>query len=107
MKRHLLILALMLAALFVTNPDRDDFSTFVADHLMGAIEQNVGALAEKESWGNQRVQLAEGIAEHMTERKNFLLFSLYEIPVVDGDYRYIGIGTRFIPLQQDQPLALK
>lgn len=105
MKRHLLILALMLAALFVTNPERDDFSTFVADHLMDAIGKNIGALTERESWGDQKVQLAEGIAEHMTERKNFLLFSLYEIPVVDGDYRYLGIGTQFIPLQQDQPLA--
>jgi hypothetical protein len=28
-------------------------------------------------------------------------------PVVDDDYRYIGIGTRFIPLQQDHPLALR
>jgi hypothetical protein len=107
MKRALPVLIVLLAALAFTNPDRQDFKAFVEERLNEAYRERGSAEKLGERIGQQTSRLAAGVVDSMTEHKNFVLFSLFEIPLVEKEYKYLGIGTLFIPLQSEQPLGLE
>lgn len=107
MKRPLILLVVLLVLLAVTNPDRHDFKKFVEDRLNKAYSESASAERLGEKLGLQTSRLASSVVDGMTEHKNFLLFSLFEIPLVEKEYKYLGIGTIFIPLQSEQPLVLE
>lgn len=106
MKRALPIIILLLAGLYFLNPNRDDFKSFVQDRLHEEIEKSGNDSEISDFLEGSASTLAAGVVERMTERKDFLLFSIYEIPMADKDYKYLGVCKLFIPLQEKQPLDL-
>ncbi|MCH2200064.1 MAG: DUF4359 domain-containing protein [Flavobacteriales bacterium] len=106
MKRFLPILIIALVAMFLTNPDREDFKVFVAERLEDRMLEGSEGNDIAELFGSEASKIAAGVAEKMAERKNFYIFSLYEIPMGTDTFRYVGIFKIFIPLQEKQPLNL-
>lgn len=106
MKRAIPILIVLLAGLYFFNPTREDFKQFVEDRLEEKMQEEgiEGELGDLLSGGASK--LAAGVVDKMTERKDFLLFSIYEIPMSDEEYKYLGIFKIFIPLQEKQPTEL-
>lgn len=95
----LLVLLLLGGGLYFTNPDKDDFKEFIAR----AMNERKDELPEEfnevlAGFGMEFSNLA-GVLARLTHRKEFYLFSLYEIDYMDQRYLFLGIATQFIPLE--------
>ena len=96
--KTIIIILLAAGILYTTNPDSDDFS----DHIRDRIQERI----EKESdVGSKLGELGAGItailAENVTTRKDYLLFSTYEIMLdeeEDARWKYVGIASQFVQL---------
>jgi hypothetical protein len=94
--KFLLVLLLLAAVLFATNPGEQQFKEFVKLELRDKVHPE-GEVAEAV------VQLLSGatswIAGLATERQNFYLFSFYQVKASENyQVRYIGILNHFFLL---------
>ena len=91
MKNKILIIIASILVAFVitaclTNPTKKDFSKWVGDYVSKSVDNDflsgiTGTVADK-------------AANYSTKRKNFYLFSTYEM----GNYKFVGVFKIFIPL---------
>lgn len=93
----LIVIGLLLVALAVLNPTREDFTEFAADNLHDKLGD----------WlpGGATDLLARPLLNSITVRDNYILFSVYSIPDIKDDKtfitdiqaekKYLGLFKRF------------
>jgi hypothetical protein len=93
----LIIMFLVLVLLFATNPDEQQFRGFLKDKI---IEQAEG----DDSLAGDLTRVLSGpaasLAEMGTTRKNYYLFSTYEMSLPGDEGLYLGILDQFIRLKK-------
>jgi hypothetical protein len=89
--RFFLIIIVLLVALFVTNPNKDEF----VEYALKNVNEDGGS------------KLTEGIANaigkpllnSVTEREDYFFFSIYKLPDLEQSNKYLGIFKKvFIKL---------
>ena len=106
MKVLIAVLIIVAGGLFVTNPEKSDFITYIDEHVNDAItdgtDSRFGQLL-----GDLGGSIAGGVAKTMGQRKNYGLFSLYEFDIDDDrrdnqKWQYIGIAGQIWELNKDE-----
>ncbi len=78
-----------------TNPDQRKFNDYVKYTLVAeaqptnALERGLASIFSS---------LAAGVADWVTFRDNYLLFSVYRVDMGDSEMRYLGVFGNFIAL---------
>jgi hypothetical protein len=105
--RPFLYLLLIGFALFVFNPDEDDFAAHVEKRSGEFFSSKVGDTKLSEILSDLGAGVTKALAGHVTERNNFFLFSIYTIDL-DGEeadedeWRFLGIATKFVTLKKPE-----
>ncbi len=98
----LALLAVIAVILYFTNPDSTDFRNFVKAY----IENEFSSDSESDQ---TLLSLASGpladVVEASTTRTNFGVGSVYEFEIGDRTYKFLGIASKFFPLQEKGPIA--
>ncbi|ANC77189.1 hypothetical protein ABE65_010395 [Fictibacillus phosphorivorans] len=90
MKKVLIIVGILIM-MAITNPDKTEFVIF-AEGL--ALNKSEGFIEEVAAY-----LFAEKTAEIVTESQNYVIFSIYTLPGVDGkDINFIGLFDNFFPI---------
>lgn len=94
-----LLAVLLVAVLFITNPDTETFAQTYAGEISQELASDLGlGGAGGDLLGNLgRGVIAQAI-EQETERSNYLIASVYTITTPDEDVRVLGIAGQFIRL---------
>lgn len=100
MKLKLFLLAVILILLALTNPTIEDFRDTAQEQVIKRTDQ--GSELEQ-ALGNLFSGALSDLIVKSVRRDNYLLCSVYSIEYNKKTYRYIGLATRFIPLQKEQP----
>lgn len=103
MKKSLILLVILLGALAITNPNKEDFTDYARKRMEQRIDAS-GDGAVSDFVAKNLSVLAEGVVHKLVKRENYVFCSLYELDMGRKTYHYIGVGTFFIPLQKDRPL---
>ena len=93
----LIILALLLIAAYVTNPNEEDFKEYVATKLV----KEINPKSKDIPFESYQIKAAEGLLSLGTEthRKDYTFCSVFTVDDFMGNRRkYIGLFTVFIPL---------
>jgi len=90
-----IIIILLLALLFATNPSEGQFTNYLKDRIKEQIEDD-----ETLSGSLQRMIAgpAASIASAGAERKDYFLFSTYKIRVLDEESLFLGILDHFFKI---------
>lgn len=104
----LILVAVALVALAVTNPHMDDFETFASDYLekelQDEIQKRTGSSALSRLLAGAGARLAGPHLDRVVTRGNYFVASTYTVDL-DGEqadkmeWRFLGIGGRFVPLE--------
>lgn len=93
----LIIMFLVLVLLFATNPEEQQFKGFLKNKIMEQAEDD-------ESLAGDLTRILSGpaasLAEAGTSRKNYYLFSTYEMGLPGDEGLYLGILDQFIRLKK-------
>ncbi len=105
MKWFYTLLAVCLGLLFFTNPDMNDFRGYVKEESQRMIREGVSAPGLGDALSDTGSQIAETFVENVTERKDYYLFSTYEIDLLPGNpsnkpFKFVGVGGTFINLRK-------
>ena len=90
--------ALLVVAFVMTNPDKKAFTTAFADRLNSQVvsaNDPIGQLL-----GGLTQNAIQGVLENQTRRTNYLVASVYTVPMAGPDLRVLGVLGHFITLQQ-------
>ena len=100
MKKAGLILIILLAFLFFTNPDQEDFKEYVQKIAVEEVEKEAGVSNP----------LIEGMVATLSTvvadayvREDYYFFSIYKL----GDHKILGIAKQFISLNKPDKEAFK
>jgi len=112
----LAVVAVLLAAcawLAWTNPTTQDYESFLVASLSRAIDQ----MGQTETMREREVirsllrtrgqQVIDGLIRSSTVRRNFGLFSIFDTNVEAVRLRVVGIGHRFIPIDDVEAITRK
>ncbi|MGF1565732.1 MAG: DUF4359 domain-containing protein [Flavobacteriales bacterium] len=101
MKRliSLAIVPVILGILYLTNPDKGDFTQFVErginEHADSIPQEYLDVLEES---GLKMGNLAS-MASMFTKRNDYIFFSVYEMNIPGNQMKFVGIASFFIPLE--------
>lgn len=98
MKKYILFLGVVLGFLAYTNPNMDDFAEFARDRSQEAIQAEVGDTAIGRALAEFGSSLANDFAGDLTERKNYVVCSIYQVGDGDDPWSFLGVAGRFIRL---------
>ncbi len=105
MRTSIILALVVVALLFIFNPDIEDFKQFVEKRSEQILRTRAGDSKLGRILSDIGSSLAGSYVDRITERKNYLLFSTYHIDL-DGpderenEWRFLGIGGRFIELDR-------
>jgi len=88
---------LIVVALAMTNPDKKAFAAAYADRLNNEVvsaSDPIGRLL-----GGLTQNAIEAALEAQARRQNYLVASVYTVPMAGPDLRALGILGHFVPLQ--------
>lgn len=99
------LIVLCLGILFFTNPDMDDFRSYIKEESRRMIQESANAPGLGDVLSDAGAELAESFVDNVTRRKNYYLFSTYEIDLTprnrsDKPFRFVGVGGNFINLRK-------
>ena len=93
------IVPLLLGILYLTNPDKGDFTAFIEramnEHAESIPQEYLDVLEQS---GIQMGNIAS-MASLFTKRSDYIFFSVYEMNVPGQHMRFVGIASFFIPLE--------
>ncbi len=104
MKKFIIFLVLFFATGFLTNPDMKDFQDWVENHLESKLEENTDDSALGNLISGTLSQLGAAFSAGIAEEKNLYFCTVYTLDFGEKEYSYLGIFTKFIPLQLENPL---
>ncbi len=92
---------LLLVAMAMTNPDRHAFATAYADRLNRDVTAHSGLSGPfGELLGGLTQNALEGALAAQARRQNYLVASVYTVPMSGPDLRALGLLGHFITLQE-------
>lgn len=100
MKKYVIIAGALCGFLAFTNPGMEEFSTFARSESQSAIREEVGDTAIGRAVAEFGSSLAGDLADDVTSRKNYVLFSTYSIGDDEPAWRFLGIAGRFVQLDK-------
>ncbi len=93
------IVPLVLGILYLTNPDKGDFTAFVEramnEHVESIPQQYLDILEES---GLKMGNIAS-LASLLTKRNDYIFFSVYDLNIPGQQMKFVGIASFFIPLE--------
>lgn len=93
------IVPLVLGILYLTNPDKGDFTAFVEramnEHVESIPQQYLDILEES---GLKMGNIAS-LASMSTKRNDYIFFSVYDMNIPGQQMKFVGIASFFIPLE--------
>jgi len=97
MKKFFVFLSGMIvvaSVLYITNPDQDDYHSFLLKKIKKQAETTTGVddLFDETAFEGD---FSKAIIERATKRKDYKIFSVYTTSVLGKQYHYLGIGTLF------------
>lgn len=101
MKRliSLSIIPVVLVILYLTNPDKGDFTNFVEramnEHAESIPQEYLDVLEES----GLKMGNVASMASLFTKRNDYIFFSVYDMNIPGNEMRFVGIGTFFVPLE--------
>lgn len=90
----MIVVVLVLALLYVTNPDEDQFKIHLKEHYKKEAQKDKELGEIKEILSGP----AAWVVGLTTERKNYWFFSTYTVIVLGEEETYLGVINRFIKL---------
>ncbi|MFE4711890.1 MULTISPECIES: hypothetical protein [unclassified Paenibacillus] len=81
--RFFLFLIVLLVALLATNPGKEDFVDYAIKNISEESGGKLGAGIAN--------MIGKPVLNSVTERENYILFSIFKLPVLDGSNNYLGI----------------
>lgn len=103
MKAFLIVATILVVGLVVTNPGMDDFSEYASEYTERIVESEVGDNALGRAMARFGSSLAGDYVDRITTRKNYLLFSTYELgnsENEDENWRFVGIASNIFNTHQ-------
>jgi hypothetical protein len=91
------LVVLVVVALAMSNPDKKAFAAAYADRLNNQVVSATDPIGRL--LGGLTQNAIEGVLEAQTRRQNYLVASVYTVPMAGPDLRVLGILGRFVPLQ--------
>ena len=102
----LLLLAAVIGGLYVTNPTMEDFKMFVRDQASETVRKEMGDTEFGRVLSDVGSTLAAGVVERFTERKDYWVFSVYNLGLNSGrnaePWRFVGVAGRFFELNKPE-----
>lgn len=102
MKFKVIIISILivLLVLYITNPTKSEFNEYVSTEVVDILEENG---LESNSFIEQLLTsiVSEGggkASDIFFNRKDYQIFSIYEVEGMNFDYKYIGIFRKFIQI---------
>ena len=94
------ILALLGGGLYLTNPDQEAFSEFLAVHVQNELADDVPGESElgrklRKGLG----KMASAAAGGLTERDDLVVASLYTIDIAGESHVFLGVAGQFVSLK--------
>lgn len=102
--KKIILLAIILVGSFMSNPTKKDFEIFVKEHIEERAAESVGETEFGALLGGLFSGFGAAAVDKMTVRKDFYIASLYTVKMDKRDYKYLGLFSKFIPLQLESPL---
>jgi len=101
----LILIPIALGGLYLTNPSKSDFQQFIER----AMEEHAEAIPDEyratmDNMGLNFTGIAAFISR-LSTRDDYFLFSIHELAYADQKFKFLGIGSFFIPLQEPQALS--
>lgn len=96
------IVFIMLIGLFIANPTKEDFNDFASSFIQEEVK-NANITSSKLIDGLLGIlsgKIAGATVDKAFIRKNYYLFSIYELELFEINYRFVGILNSFIPLKK-------
>lgn len=98
-----ILFLLVVAGMIFTNPGMDEFQRFVAREVSTQFStDNADVITQLGS--SFAGEIAAGVVEKFTLRKNFLCCSIYTVSIPGKEWNYLGMFHFFVPMQKDSPL---
>lgn len=95
MKKLLIGLVILIFALALTNPSQTDYNSWVNDKLADKLNYN-----SQSTLGKAVSKISGLVVEPVTERHNYVLFSIYETKVADTHFtKTLGIMKFFVDIK--------
>jgi len=92
---------LMLVAMAMTNPDRQAFAATYADRLNSEVTANSGLTGPfGQLLGGLTQNALESALSAQARRQNYLVVSVYTVPMAGPDLQALGLLGHFITLQR-------
>lgn len=82
--KSFLVLILVLVVMAVTNPGKEEFSEYAVKNVENTIGQEIGDGITK--------LVAQPVVESLTERDNYILFSVFSVPDLTNTKFFTGDG---------------
>jgi hypothetical protein len=105
MRTFSILVALACVALLFTNPDMDAFRAFAEERSEELLQDQLGDSALGRAASRFGSSLARDLVPQITERKNYGLFSVYQLGGIGEDksddsntWRFLGIAGHFFEL---------
>lgn len=110
MRTSIILALLAIVLLFALNPDMEDFKQFVEERSEKSLLTKTGDSELGLMLSSIGSSLAGGFVDRITDRKDYILLSTYQIDLggrneTEDGWRFLGIGGQFIELER--PEALK
>jgi hypothetical protein len=105
--RKLLYLIVLFAALFIFNPGEEEFADHVEKRSGEYLSTRAGEGRLGEILADLGADVTKALANHVTRRENYYLFSIYTIDL-DGpeesaeEWRILGVLGKFVTLSEPE-----
>ena len=94
------LLVLAGGALYLTNPDSEDFSLYLSDYVQQELADDVPGETELGKKLRQGLgQIAGAAAEQLTQRQEWHIASVYTIEIAGDSKVFLGIAGQFLPVK--------
>ena len=93
-----IVLILILALLYATNPSEGQFTTFLKEEIAEQAEgdETLAGALKRVAAGPAAVIAGAG-----AERNNYFFFSTYRFTVLEKDYLYLGVLDNFLRIKKE------
>ncbi len=99
--RNLFLLLLIVgAALYFTNPDQEAFSAWLSEHIQDELADDAPGESELGKKFRRGIgQIAGSAGSKLAERKDLAVASLYTIDIAGESHVFIGVAGQFLAIK--------
>jgi len=95
-----LLFVLVGGGLYLTNPDQEAFSVFLAEYVQSELEDEVPGESELGKVFRKGLgQIAGAAGSKLAERKDLTVASIYTIEIAGTTHVFLGMAGQFFPLK--------